>query len=109
MGKTEPSGSLAFARPVFPPTHIASRTLLSRRAFVRTASKPDVVDRSNERIINTKEFCRILDGIHPHTLMRRMKKDKRFPPPIPTIRLNGHHWYEADAYAYREAPRVRAA
>ena len=60
-------------------------------------------DRSNDRIINTKQFCRILDGIHPHTLMRRMEKDPRFPPPIPNIRLNGHHWWESDAIKYRDA------
>jgi hypothetical protein len=70
---------------------------------------PDNIDRTNDRIINTKEFCKILHNVHPHTLMRRMKSDTRFPQPIANIRLNGHHWWESDAIAYRDAPRARAA
>ena len=74
-----------------------------------TGKKTGPTDRSDDRIINTKEFCRILDGIHPHTLMRRMRSDKRFPPTIQNIRLNGHHWWESDAYAYRGERRTHAA
>lgn len=75
-----------------------SSTAIREKPTLEPNTEP-FAHRAGDRLISTKELCRLHNNCAKSTIQRRRKRDKTFPTPV-EISSQFHMWWEKDALAH---------